>query len=68
MIRLLDLFSGAGGMALGFVRAGMGFHPVQAVARDTAAALTYRDASGCMVSDGSVGLVEHFERADVLLG
>ncbi|MGY1669430.1 DNA cytosine methyltransferase [Geodermatophilus sp. SYSU D00710] len=68
MIRLLDLFAGAGGMTLGFVQAGLGFHPVQAAERDTVAALTYRNAFGCQVTDGSVGLLEHFEGTDVLLG
>lgn len=68
MIRTLDLFAGAGGLTLGFERAGLGFLPVFGVEIDGAAARTFKRNFGCPVFDGPIEDLESFEEADVVLG
>ncbi len=68
MHKLIDLFSGAGGMTQGFVSAG-GFEPVLAVDFDQAACETYganfgRDHVIC----APIEQVARFPEADVLIG
>lgn len=66
---LIDLFSGAGGMTSGFVRAG--FEPVVAVEREEVFARTYEANFGCHVCTGdienSMGRLTKL-RADVVVG
>jgi DNA (cytosine-5)-methyltransferase 1 len=68
MIRTLDLFAGAGGLTLGFERAGLGFTPVFAVEIEPAAARTFKRNFGCPVYDGPIEDLEVFEDADVIIG
>jgi len=63
---VIDLFAGAGGMSLGFARAG--FAPVLAVESDTAAAETYRANFGDHVFSGDIADVKEFPSADVIIG
>src|SRR5687768_5994764 len=67
-IRTLDLFSGAGGLTLGFELAGLGFKPVQAVEIDDAAAETYARNFKCDVWNGPIEDLKQFEDADVVIG
>jgi DNA (cytosine-5)-methyltransferase 1 len=67
-IRTLDLFAGAGGLSLGFERAGLGFVPIFAVEHDQAAARTFKRNFGCPVFDGDIETLESFEPADVIIG
>jgi DNA (cytosine-5)-methyltransferase 1 len=62
----IDLFSGAGGMTLGFTRAGA--TPVFAVEFDVAAAETYRRNFGNHVFAGDIAGVEAFPAADIIVG
>lgn len=68
MPRVLDLFSGAGGLSLGFREAGLGFVPVGGVEVDSDAAGTFRRNFGCPVYGGPIEGVECFEDADVVVG
>lgn len=63
---VIDLFAGAGGMSLGFLRAG--FAPVFAVEFDEAAAETYRANFGDHVFTGDIAGVREFPEADVVIG
>ncbi|HZJ03821.1 MAG TPA: DNA cytosine methyltransferase, partial [Thermoleophilia bacterium] len=64
---LIDLFAGAGGMALGFESAG--FESVWAVEIDEDAAATYRKYFGHKVFTGPIELVEQVPvEADVIVG
>jgi DNA (cytosine-5)-methyltransferase 1 len=67
-IRTLDLFAGAGGLTLGFERAGLGFTPVQAVEIDEAAAETYARNFKCDVWNGPIEELQQFADADVIIG
>lgn len=62
----IDLFAGAGGMSLGFVRAGA--KPVFAVEHDRAAANTYRTNFGDHVFAGDIAEVTDFPAADLIIG
>lgn len=64
---LIDLFAGAGGMTLGFHRAG--FRSIFAVEIDSAAAKTYAANFGsAYVYAGPIEDVEEFPEADVIIG
>lgn len=52
--RLLDLFSGAGGLTLGFARSGAPFEPIWAIDNDPAAAETYKQNFGPHISVGDI--------------
>jgi DNA (cytosine-5)-methyltransferase 1 len=67
-IRTLDLFSGAGGLSLGFHLADLGFEPVMAVEIDHAAAMTFKANFGCDVVDAPIQTVDRFPDADVIIG
>ncbi len=67
-ITTVDLFSGAGGLSLGFEQAGMGYEPQFAVEIDGAAARSYKGHFGCEVYDGPIEDVEVFPVADVIIG
>lgn len=64
--QVVDLFAGAGGLTLGFVRAG--FNPVFAVESDSAAARTYKRNFGAHVFDGRIEEVLEFPDAAVIIG
>lgn len=64
--KMIDLFAGAGGMTLGFVRAG--FDPIFAVEIDEAAARTYKANFGSHVHDGPIELVDTYPEADLIIG
>lgn len=64
--RLIDLFCGAGGMTLGFTRAG--FRSVFAIDADRHAVDTYRLNFGDHVVCGDIRQVETFPEADVVIG
>jgi DNA (cytosine-5)-methyltransferase 1 len=66
LYRLIDLFSGAGGMTLGFHDAG--FKSIQAVEVDEAAARTYEANFGSSVVARPIQEVDSFPEADVLIG
>lgn len=68
ILRTLDLFSGAGGLSLGFQLADLGFEPVLAVEIDQAAASTFKLNFGCDVIDAPIQTVERFPEADVIVG
>jgi DNA (cytosine-5)-methyltransferase 1 len=63
---MIDLFAGAGGMTLGFHRAG--FRSVFAVEIETAAAKTYATNFGTYVYPGPIEQVDSFPSADVIIG
>jgi DNA (cytosine-5)-methyltransferase 1 len=63
---LIDLFSGAGGMTLGFTRAG--FRPILAVEADGAAAETYQRNFGAHVHAASIESLRKFPSANVIIG
>lgn len=70
-LRIIDLFSGAGGLTLGFVRAG--FKPIYAVEHEEAFAQTYAANFGCHVDARPIEEVVHDPkvrklRADVVIG
>ncbi|MDZ7577562.1 MAG: DNA cytosine methyltransferase [Candidatus Nanopelagicales bacterium] len=67
-ITTVDLFAGAGGLSLGFARAGLGFTPVLGVEVDAAAARTFQGNFGCEVYDGPIEGVDVFPEADVVVG
>lgn len=67
-ITTVDLFAGAGGLSLGFERAGLGYEPQFAVEIDPAAARTFKGHFGCSVYDGPIENVEVFPQADVVIG
>lgn len=62
----VDLFAGAGGMTLGFVRAGL--TPVYAVDCDRAAVETYRCNFGNHIWDGDISEIDRFPECDVVVG
>lgn len=63
---IIDLFCGAGGMTLGFVKAG--FHPVFAVDVDSAAVATYEANFGCHVTHAPIESIQHYPGASVIIG
>lgn len=63
---LMDLFAGAGGLTLGFTRAG--FEPVFAVELEPAAASTYEANFGSHVYCGPIEDVGEFSAAHVIVG
>lgn len=63
---MIDLFSGAGGMSLGFRDAG--FRSVLAVERDPAAAKTYELNFGSHVFQGSIEDVKDVPPVDLVIG
>lgn len=63
---MIDLFAGAGGMTLGFHRAG--FRSVFAVEIDAAAAKTYTANFGTYVFQGPIEQVDGYPSADVIIG
>lgn len=66
-LALIDLFSGCGGMTLGFEQTGL-FRSVFAVEWDAAAAATYRRNFGDHIVEGPIEQVERFPHADVVIG
>lgn len=70
VIRTIDLFAGAGGLAQGFKQSGLGYEPVFAVEIDPAAARTFKQNFGCPVYDGPIEEVpdEDYPSADVIIG
>jgi DNA (cytosine-5)-methyltransferase 1 len=62
----IDLFCGAGGMALGFEQAG--FDPVFAVDNDRYAVETYRLNFGDRIVCADIREVDQFPKADVVIG
>ncbi|WP_051865435.1 DNA cytosine methyltransferase [Streptosporangium roseum] len=70
VIRTIDLFAGAGGLAQGFKQADLGFEPVYAVEIDAAAARTFKQNFGCPVQDGPIEDVplDEYPAADVIIG
>lgn len=67
-LRTIDLFSGAGGLALGFHLADRGFEPIYAVEIDSAAARTFKRNFGCEVVDAPIQTVERFPNAEIVVG
>lgn len=67
-LRTIDLFAGAGGLALGFQEAQRGFEPVFAVEIESAAARTFKSNFGCEVVDGPIQNVLRFPDAEVIVG
>jgi DNA (cytosine-5)-methyltransferase 1 len=65
-LQLVDLFAGAGGFTLGFVKTG--FVPVYAVECDKYAAETYQANFGPHCETQDIKDVESFPEADVLIG
>ena len=63
---MIDLFAGAGGMTLGFHRAG--FRSVFAVEVEAAAAKTYAANFGAYVYPGPIEQVDSFPFGDVIIG
>lgn len=68
VLRTLDLFAGAGGLSLGFERAGLGFKSTSAIEIDAAAARTFKRNFGCPVFDGPIETIDTFDDADIILG
>jgi DNA (cytosine-5)-methyltransferase 1 len=66
-LRLIDLFSGCGGLTMGFVSTGR-YRPIFAVEWDRDAAETYRENVGNHVFAGPIEDVEIFPSADVVVG
>lgn len=68
--KLIDLFSGAGGLSLGFTAEfGQDFEPIWANDYDKAAAQTYRDNIGpCTHEDIVAALKTKIPKADVVIG
>ncbi|MEV4321281.1 DNA cytosine methyltransferase [Microbispora rosea] len=67
-IRTIDLFAGAGGLALGFEMAKLGFEPVYAVEIDRDAATTFKQHFRCDVHMGSISTVVRYPEAEVIIG
>ncbi len=67
-LRTIDLFSGAGGLALGFQEARCGYEPIFAVEIEGAAARTFKANFGCEVVDGPIQNVLRFPDAEVIVG
>lgn len=67
-IRTIDLFAGAGGLALGFKQVGLGYEPVLAVEIESAAARTFKQNFDCRVHDGPIEQVTDFPAADLIIG
>jgi DNA (cytosine-5)-methyltransferase 1 len=67
-ITTVDLFSGAGGLSLGFHLADKGYVPVFAVENDHAAATTFKQNFGCGVFDGDIESGPIYPEADVIVG
>jgi DNA (cytosine-5)-methyltransferase 1 len=67
-LRTIDLFSGAGGLALGFHLADLGFVPILAVEIEPAAARTFKVNFGCDVIDAPIQTVDRFPDADIIIG
>jgi DNA (cytosine-5)-methyltransferase 1 len=65
--RIIDLFSGCGGMTRGFVECGR-FQPICAVEVDRDAAETYRRNFGEHVLERTIQNVIHVPQADVVIG
>lgn len=63
---MIDVFSGAGGMTMGFSRSG--FEPIFAVEQNRAAANSYESNFGCHIYKGKIEDVEEFPQAEVLIG
>jgi DNA (cytosine-5)-methyltransferase 1 len=68
VIRTVDLFSGAGGLSLGFHNSDLGFKTVFAVEHDVAAATTFERNFGCPVFAGDIEDGPEYPQADVILG
>jgi len=66
MHTMIDLFSGAGGMSLGFVQAG--FKSIYAVENNKWAAETYRENFGDHVDIRSIEEIERFPKATLIVG
>ncbi|KAA0141017.1 DNA cytosine methyltransferase [Gimesia chilikensis] len=69
--KLVDLFSGAGGLTLGFVQAG--FEPIYAIEHDSAFAQTYATNFGCHVDSRPIEEAINDKdvqkiRADIVIG
>jgi DNA-cytosine methyltransferase len=67
-IRTIDLFSGAGGLSLGFHLSGKGFAPVFAVENDPAAAATFERNFAGVVFNGDIEYGPEYPAADVIVG
>lgn len=65
-LRTIDLFCGAGGFTVGFVRAG--FTPVFALDFDSAAIATYNANFGNHAACAPIESVKSFPRAEVIMG
>lgn len=63
---MIDLFAGAGGLSLGFKRAG--FDPVWAVESSSDAATSYAENFGPHIHVGRIEDVHDFPQADVVVG
>ncbi|MEV0620260.1 DNA cytosine methyltransferase [Nonomuraea sp. NPDC050404] len=68
VIRTIDLFAGAGGLALGFRNANRGYKPIFAVEIESAAARTFKRNFDCRVHDGPIEQVDDYPEADVIIG
>jgi DNA (cytosine-5)-methyltransferase 1 len=62
----VDLFAGAGGLTLGFKKAG--FDPIFAVEIDSWAARTYKANFGAHVLDHPIETIDEFPSADLVIG
>jgi DNA (cytosine-5)-methyltransferase 1 len=70
-LRLIDLFSGIGGMTCGFVQAStteVRYEPVFAAELDAQLATIYRANFGDHVHQGDIAGVQEFPQADVVIG
>lgn len=65
-LQSIDLFSGAGGLSLGF--SNLGIEPVLAVEKDEWAAKSFKANFQTHVQDVEVSLVDDFPAADLVLG
>lgn len=64
---MIDLFSGAGGMTLGFIKT-QAFRSIFAVELDSAAAKTYSANLGAHVLNGPIQEVDGYPPADIMIG
>ncbi|GII52794.1 cytosine-specific methyltransferase [Planotetraspora thailandica] len=67
-IRTIDLFAGAGGLALGFQQAELGYEPIFAVEIEPAAARTFKLNFDCRVHDGPIEQVHDYPPAEIIIG
>ncbi|MGC5015894.1 DNA cytosine methyltransferase [Streptosporangium sp. DT93] len=67
-IRIIDLFSGAGGFSLGFHNANLGYETILAVEIDRWAAQTIQNNLHCKVDCSSIQDLSSFPDADVVVG